>query len=187
VTTFCTPVDNASTTLAAPRLAGATSAVVAAGDGVLFGSPSPSAPIRITLVARSAVDSNGFLGDRTRLATYTCTGRTGDTLTGLALESGVDRDFAAADFAGVLVGARSLADVHAAVNTLEAAAGSSTYTFTQVSPAATWVVAHGLGRHPSVTVVDSAGSVCIGAVVYDSANQITLSFIGGFSGNAYLN
>lgn len=65
--------------------------------------------------------------------------------------------------------------------------GSSNYTYTQAVPSAVWTIAHGLGRHPSVTVVDSAHSVVVGDVSYPDLNTVVLTFSGGFSGQAYLN
>jgi hypothetical protein len=62
-----------------------------------------------------------------------------------------------------------------------------TYTHTQTSASATWTVVHNLNCKPSVTIVDSAGNVQIGEVLYDSDNQITLTFAAAFSGFAYLN
>ena len=64
---------------------------------------------------------------------------------------------------------------------------TTTYVHTQPIPAALWVITHNLGKHPSVDIVDSAGSEVEGDVVYNSNNQIPVSFIGGFSGVAYLN
>ena len=60
------------------------------------------------------------------------------------------------------------------------------HVFTQASPRSTWTVTHALGGRPSVTVVDSAGTVVIGEIVYDSDTQITINFTAPFSGFAYL-
>lgn len=65
--------------------------------------------------------------------------------------------------------------------------GSSTYIHTQDSASNIWVITHNLNKYPSVTIVDSAGSVVIGEVVYNDSNKVTVSFIGAFSGKAYLN
>jgi hypothetical protein len=68
--------------------------------------------------------------------------------------------------------------------------GSATmaaYIFTQSSPAVSWVIPHNLGKHPSVTVVDTGDSVIIPSVHYDSINQITATFGSATSGKAYLN
>lgn len=61
------------------------------------------------------------------------------------------------------------------------------YVHDQMSASATWTIAHNLGKYPSVTVMDSGGSVCEGTIVYDSINQITLTFSAAFAGIAYLN
>ena len=71
--------------------------------------------------------------------------------------------------------------------------GDITFTHNQSSTSDTWTIAHNLNRFPSVTVVDSANTVVIGTVVYDSANQLTIRFFAGegnpvaFQGKAYLN
>lgn len=62
-----------------------------------------------------------------------------------------------------------------------------TYRHEQIEPSDTWVITHNLGRYPSVTVVDSAGTVVVGEVTYDSENQVTITFVGAFSGYALLN
>ena len=63
----------------------------------------------------------------------------------------------------------------------------NTYIHNQTSASAAWTIYHNLNRYPSVTVVDSAGSVVIGDVAYLSENIIVLTFQGAFSGIAYLN
>lgn len=60
------------------------------------------------------------------------------------------------------------------------------YRFSQGSPSAQWTITHALGGYPSVTVVDSAGSVVIGEVTYLSATDIVLDFSAPFAGEAYL-
>ena len=65
--------------------------------------------------------------------------------------------------------------------------GDKTYVHVQSSAASVWVVTHNLNKYPSVTVVDSAGSVVVGEVVYNNTNKVTITFIGSFSGKAYLN
>jgi hypothetical protein len=57
---------------------------------------------------------------------------------------------------------------------------------TQSVASATWVITHELGGHPSVTVVDSAGTAVFGEVQYDSTTQVTILFTVPFSGLAYL-
>lgn len=61
------------------------------------------------------------------------------------------------------------------------------YTFNQISSKEVWNIPHGLGKYPSVTVVDSGGNEVIGDIKYVDVNNVELRFIGGFSGIAYLN
>ena len=67
-----------------------------------------------------------------------------------------------------------------------------TFTHTQSSTSDTWTITHNLAKFPSVTVVDSAETVVIGTIVYNSKNQLTITFFEGgsalaFQGKAYLN
>tara|TARA_R110000824_G_scaffold390200_1_gene586560 strand:+ start:124 stop:651 length:528 start_codon:yes stop_codon:yes gene_type:complete len=63
----------------------------------------------------------------------------------------------------------------------------ATFIFEQVIPAATWIITHSLNKYPSVSVVDTANTSGFGAVEYNSANQLTVTFSGAFAGKAYLN
>lgn len=63
----------------------------------------------------------------------------------------------------------------------------TTYTHTQNSASERWEIDHGLGRFPSVSVVDSAGSLIYGDVTYNDENTLTVTFTSAFSGKAYLN
>lgn len=65
--------------------------------------------------------------------------------------------------------------------------GDKHYPHIQAIPSATWVVVHGLNKYPAVTVVDSSGQQVTGDVTYDSLDQVTLTFVGAFSGKAYFN
>jgi len=65
--------------------------------------------------------------------------------------------------------------------------GASTFIFTQGTPLATWNIPHNLNRWPSVSVVDSGGSVVIPSILYVDANNITVTFGSATSGKAYLN
>lgn len=58
---------------------------------------------------------------------------------------------------------------------------------TQTSASSSWSITHGLGKYPSATVVDSAGSEVIGEVNYTDNNNLTITFTAPFSGKAYLN
>ena len=57
----------------------------------------------------------------------------------------------------------------------------------QTSASSTWVINHNLNKYPSVTAFDSAGSQAIGSVVFNSKNQLTITFSASFSGTAYVN
>lgn len=61
------------------------------------------------------------------------------------------------------------------------------YRHTQGVPQVEWFIAHGLGRNPSVTVTDSAGTVVEGRVQYVDTNNIIVTFSAAFSGYAELN
>ena len=63
----------------------------------------------------------------------------------------------------------------------------STYTHNQIVPLSVWTITHNLKKYPSVTVVDSSGSVVVGDVKYLSENELQVSFSGAFAGKAYLN
>jgi hypothetical protein len=66
-------------------------------------------------------------------------------------------------------------------------AGASTFTFSQSNPATVWNIAHNLGRHPSVTLVDTAGDYMSTDFQYVDANNITVTFNAATAGAAYLN
>lgn len=70
--------------------------------------------------------------------------------------------------------------------TVDAAVLNDRFVFTQSSVSSTWNITHALGGNPSVTIVDSAGTVVTGNIVYNSTTSITLSFTAPFSGFAYL-
>lgn len=76
------------------------------------------------------------------------------------------------------------------ISSLNLAAGSGgdkNFVFNQGSPSATWNITHTLNKYPSVSVVDSAGTIWYPAVTYNSLTSITLNFSAAFSGKAYLN
>lgn len=61
------------------------------------------------------------------------------------------------------------------------------YTHVQSAASSTWTINHNLGRYPSVTIVDSAGSAVLGSVAYLSTNLIEVTFTSQFVGKAFLN
>lgn len=72
-------------------------------------------------------------------------------------------------------------------NTVNVFTGDANFIYEQGNASATWVVTHNLNKKCSVTVVDSADTVVIGEITYNSVNQVTLKFSGSFSGKAYFN
>lgn len=61
------------------------------------------------------------------------------------------------------------------------------YVHTQALPESVWTITHTLNKRPSVTVVDSTDTVVYGDINYLSDSQLTITFVGAFSGKAYLN
>lgn len=61
------------------------------------------------------------------------------------------------------------------------------YIYTQRSAESIWNINHNLNKMPSVTVVDSAGSVVVGDITYIDLNNIRIKFSGAFSGKAFIN
>jgi hypothetical protein len=60
------------------------------------------------------------------------------------------------------------------------------YVHIQEVASATWTINHGLGFIPNITVVDTAGTVVEGSYNYSDLSTVVLTFVGGFSGRAYL-
>lgn len=65
--------------------------------------------------------------------------------------------------------------------------GAPTFVFTQGVPATTWNIQHGLGKFPSVSVINNNNVVINGEVIYIDNNNVQLNFSAGFTGKAYLN
>jgi hypothetical protein len=65
--------------------------------------------------------------------------------------------------------------------------GDANHVHDQGSASATWVVTHSLNKFCSVTVVDTANTVVIGEIEYNSVNQATLTIQSAFAGKAYFN
>lgn len=61
------------------------------------------------------------------------------------------------------------------------------YVHTQPTASSQWVVEHNLGKYPSVSITDSAGSQVVGNVQYIDENNLIISFSAEFSGVAYMN
>ena len=69
----------------------------------------------------------------------------------------------------------------------EGSSATSYYEYVQSVPSDEWHIEHNLGRNPSVTVIDSAGTNVIGDYEYVDYNNVILHFRGSFSGTAFLN
>ena len=67
------------------------------------------------------------------------------------------------------------------------AVGDKTFVFTQPTPATVWTVSHLLNKFPSVTVVDDTNQIVHAQTVYQSADQVQLTFAIALQGKAYLN
>jgi len=69
-----------------------------------------------------------------------------------------------------------------------AANGGNTrrHVHTQGAVSSTWTINHTLGGYPSVMIVDSARTVVVGDVTYNSTSQVVVNFSSAFSGYAYL-
>lgn len=65
--------------------------------------------------------------------------------------------------------------------------GDKNYIHTQIASASTWTINHGLGKFPSVTIVDTGNNVVIGDIQYTNNNQLTVTFLSNISGKAYIN
>ena len=61
------------------------------------------------------------------------------------------------------------------------------YTHTQISASNNWIINHNLNKFPSVTIVDSGGTIVVGEISYTNINSVSISFNGIFSGKAYCN
>lgn len=64
-------------------------------------------------------------------------------------------------------------------------AGGSVFEHDHPIASAVWNINHGLGRHPGITVVDTAGDLVEGDVHYVDVNNVTLTFASAFSGKAF--
>ena len=65
--------------------------------------------------------------------------------------------------------------------------GDLHYVYLQTSPSVTWSITHNLGKYPSVSIVDSAGTFYLSDVKYIDKNSLTITFKAAFAGKAYLN
>lgn len=62
----------------------------------------------------------------------------------------------------------------------------SAYRHSQGVASAVWVIDHGLGYRPNVTVLDSSGREVVGELDYPSDTRVIVTFAAPFGGEAYL-
>jgi hypothetical protein len=80
-----------------------------------------------------------------------------------------------------------MADGSVSLGSGGAGTGDLSFEHNQSTVSATWLIAHNLGKHPSVSVVDSAGTSVVGIVEYVNLNYLAIKFNDPFSGYAYMN
>lgn len=73
------------------------------------------------------------------------------------------------------------------LSSIEVSGNDKYYRHTQGISSASWTVVHNLGKRPSVTVTDSAGTMILGQVHYVDDNTVQLDFSSPFSGYAECN
>lgn len=64
---------------------------------------------------------------------------------------------------------------------------SKTFVFEQGLASDEWIINHNLNKYPSITLVDSAGTIFIGQVVYNDFDNCTVKINSATKGKAYLN
>lgn len=74
--------------------------------------------------------------------------------------------------------------------TLTASSGQTVlarrHVHNQAATSSQWTINHTLGGYPSVMVVDTAKTVVVGDITYNSESQIVVNFSVAFAGYAYL-
>jgi hypothetical protein len=101
---------NGSSTLATGGYTAGSGVInLATGTGTIFGSPSPSSPIRVTLMSATTFS---------QATHYTYTGRSGDQLTGVTVLDGTDQNFLAGDTVETRIYAADFNDAYGILTTL---------------------------------------------------------------------
>jgi hypothetical protein len=65
--------------------------------------------------------------------------------------------------------------------------GDKNFIYNQETGSTTWSINHGLGKNPSVTIVNSANVQVVSEVEYIDSNNIEIRFVNSTAGKAYLN
>lgn len=61
------------------------------------------------------------------------------------------------------------------------------FVYEQTVASDIWTIKHNLNKFPSVTVIDSAGTIVMGEYEYLDKNTVVCTFSGAFTGICYLN
>lgn len=69
---------------------------------------------------------------------------------------------------------------------VEGGGGPAGLVYSQLTPAATWSIDHGLGRYPQVTVLDPNGERVLPDLDYGSVNAVTITHAEPLAGTAIL-
>jgi hypothetical protein len=184
VTAFPTAQDNVSTVLASSYTPSVSTQIsVQTGDGTLFGTPSPTAPVLVTIVKASAI-SQGLITDRTKVGTYLFTGRTTDTLTGMTFESGTDQTFGPGDLVFMFVTATAVNAIQAAIQAIQTSYAASVAGRTGAVTLAQADVS-GLTVTSSPTFADATLGIQPAGNVLDLARANVLPFLAALGAPAY--
>jgi hypothetical protein len=70
---------------------------------------------------------------------------------------------------------------------IDPGAGDKNFVFIQAVASASWNVVHNLDKFPSVSIVDDDNNQVYGSVVYNTVNDLTITFTAPFSGKTYIN
>lgn len=142
--------------------------------------PSPKIRVRKTGINRPSPQNLQEVAEQTRAVVLELHGVVGpEPLRAVRLQELLDAGVLRYDVDGALVAGEVTANVPADAD--------KNYRHVQGTPSAMWVVSHGLGKFPAVTVVDSAGTVAEGEVEYVDSNTVNLYFSAAFAGEAFFN
>jgi hypothetical protein len=126
MTNFDQVKNDAASTLAANYTPGSGSFLLAAGAGANFPTPTPTNPIRIAVMPAAKAYNPATLAPAD-MRIYQATGKSGDTLTGIAAIEGYadDKSFTTGDAVAMTITAGTIGDIQGAVNALENATTSA--------------------------------------------------------------
>lgn len=139
----------------------------------------------------NAQDSGVLVYDTDEALFYGWTGNEWVSVTGLSVVELQQLDFAYNNTVTSVDLVSTATDMTITINRQNAPAITDfrkyAHTHVQTLASAEWVIAHNLGKNPSVSVVDSAEEEVIGEVQHVDVNNLIIRFSAAFSGKAYLN